>query len=109
RRDDVVVGVVALSDNLTWVGSRAAFRPLLRRARELVDDAEDADALEAASALDGLHFDMVPADQATRLAIAVSDAARELAGIADTSEDEWDRGYARSLRRLVIMLAPLCE
>jgi hypothetical protein len=107
--DDLAMGVVAVSDEVTWVVSRAAFRALLRRSAELVRDDADVYALEQAEALDGLHLDLMQADQALRLAVAVRDAAGELAKDAEASKDDWDRSFARSLRELVTMLAPRTE
>jgi hypothetical protein len=107
--DDLLVGVVAVSDEVAWVVSRAAFHALLRRSAELVTDDADVLALEEAEALDGLHLDMTPPNQGLRLAVAVRDAASALAADAEASSDDWDRSYARALRKLVTMLAPLTE
>jgi hypothetical protein len=58
--------------------NRWAFRTLAERAETFVSDPDDEYKLKQAVALDGLHFDLLPADQCARLALAVERAADEL-------------------------------
>jgi hypothetical protein len=58
-------------------------------------------------ALDGLHFDLLPADQCARLALAVERAADELRAEFRRRGTARDRDFADRLDRLRLALSDL--
>jgi hypothetical protein len=65
--------------------ARWAFRSLLERLLPVLDNDADAATVRGALALDGLHFELLPQSQSTRL-------ARELGRVADDLRLELVRG-----------------
>jgi hypothetical protein len=72
------MAAVSIPHNDPWIVARWAFRILLQRTSSELGLEEDKSALEQAIALDGLHFDLLPVDQAQRLARALEAAAEHL-------------------------------
>jgi hypothetical protein len=82
------VASVSIPNYEPWIVSRWAFRTLAERAQSFVSDPNDIYKLQQAVALDGLHFDLVPADQCVRLERAVDQAAD---GLRDEFRDRSDQ------------------
>ena len=75
------MGVVAVNDTESVVMGRQLYWPLMRRLAAASDLPEDVFKAEQAEALDGLHFDLMPAPQAVRV-------ARRLLAVADEMRSE---------------------
>ena len=91
----------------TWIVNRWAFRTLAERAETFVSDPDDEYKLKQAVALDGLHFDLLPADQCGRLALAVERAADELRAEFRLRDTPRDRDFADRLDTLRLSLSDL--
>lgn len=90
-----------------WIVNRWAFRTLAERAETFVSDPDDEYKLKQAVALDGLHFDLLPADQCARLALAVERAADELRAEFRLRDTPRDRDFADRLDTLRLSLSDL--
>jgi hypothetical protein len=72
------MAVITVPRSEPWVVARWAFRTLLERVRAEVPGEADQYAIDQAIALDGLHLDLKPSDQAVRLANALTAVTGEL-------------------------------
>lgn len=99
------MAIISFLPGDSWIVARWAFRLIMERA-SIAANSEDRFALHQAIALDGLHFDLVEAGQASRLAMAIESAARQLHSELDRSEDDdpRDREFAGALTRLLSLL-----
>lgn len=99
------MAVVSIHECDPWVVARWAFRLLLERTAERLDADLDRHACEQAVALDGVHFDLLSADQAARVALAMARAAAELREeLLKSVGDPRDVEFAESLSLLIVSL-----
>jgi hypothetical protein len=91
------------------VVSRWAFRALAERAEQFVNQPEDEYALRQAVALDGLHFELLPAEQSPRIARAVATAADELRLEYRDGPEARDREFSDALGTLRLWLSDLTD
>jgi hypothetical protein len=100
--DRVLMAVITVPRSEPWVVARWAFRTLLERVRAELPGEADRYAIDEAIALDGLHLELQPSDQALRLANALTAVAGELrTELAQRpSDDERDQQLATYLARL---------
>jgi hypothetical protein len=96
------MAVITVPRSEPWVVARWAFRTLLERVRAELPGEADRYAIDEAIALDGLHLELQPSDQALRLANALTAVAGELrTELAQRpSDDERDQQLATYLARL---------
>lgn len=81
------MAAITFDDQVPWVVARWAFRQLLARgAQELSDNPELSARLEAAEALDGLHFGRLQHEDARTMAEVLLQASRELVEELEASD-----------------------
>jgi hypothetical protein len=101
------VAAVSVPHTKPSIVNRWAFRTLAERAQTFVSHQDDRYTLEQAVALDGLHFELHPADQCARLALAVERAADELHVEFRNRRAARDRDFADRLDSLRLALSDL--
>ena len=101
------MAAVSVPHSEPWIVNRWAFRTLAERAQTFVSRPDDRYKLEQAVALDGLHFELLPADQCARLALAVERAADELRVEFRNRVAARDRDFADRLDSLRLALSDL--
>lgn len=99
--------LVTIPDKGTWKVSGAAFRLLASEATERLPNPKDREVLVRAQALNGLSLDKLDGEQASRLAVAMRDAAETLRSGLLGGETEWDQSLADSLGDLALRLTEL--
>jgi hypothetical protein len=72
------MAAVSIPHNEPWIVARWAFSRLLERTALFVHSGDDRYVLKQAVALDGLHFDLLEVEQATRIAKSMELAADEI-------------------------------
>jgi hypothetical protein len=72
------MAVISVPRSEPWVVARWAFREVLEHVLDKLDDELDIRATEQALALDGLHLNLLPKDQALRLAHVLEGVSEEL-------------------------------
>jgi hypothetical protein len=105
------MAVIAVPNYEPVVVARWAFRQLLERLAAEVDVEGDAYAVEQAMALDGLHFELLDADQANRLARRLAKVADELRLelLRAPGDDQRDREFTEVLADLEMRLHDVYE
>lgn len=105
------MAVVSIPGNEPWIVARWAFRQLLESSADELAAAADRQELEQAVALDGLLYDLLPADQAGRIAVAMTSAAESLRSdlLQHESSDPRDAEFAEMLLDLIAHLADWSE
>lgn len=105
------VAVVAVPDYEPWIIARWGFELLMGRLLEVCIASEDAAVIERARALNGLHFDLLEADQRTRLSALLAAVSDELRFDIESGRTEVpDReGFALALAELEMRLHDLYE
>lgn len=103
--------VVGFAYQEPWKVARWAFRLLIDNTLPTVDEPRDAEALKQAVALDGLHFDLLPHEQAVRIAGKLAAAAEKLRLQLQHSDlsDSRDRGLVEYLPELEMKLADVLD
>jgi hypothetical protein len=72
------MAVISVPESEPWMVARWAFRMVMEHAIQALDDDGDIAAVRQAVAIDGLHLDLLPPDQAARLARALEHTAGEV-------------------------------
>ena len=103
------MAVISILGYEPWLVNRWAFRTLAERAQAFVDDADTEYSIQQAVALDGLHFELLPTEQVTRLAIALDQAAEQLRTEYRNSSDPLQREFADRLDDLRLRLLDITD
>ena len=103
------VAVVSVPGYEPWIVARWAMSMLMERAAVHAEADVDRHALTQATALDGLHLDLLLDAQARRIAAAVQVAADELRLERRNGPEDRDREFAEKLSDLSLWLTDLAS
>src|SRR5665213_1046890 len=105
------MAVISLPNYEPWVVARWAFRALLSEVIADLHQSQDVATVRQSLALDGLHFTMLSAEQAPRLAVALAASADRLRLRLEAvpSSDQRDAEFAEMLATLEMRLHDVYE